>query len=96
MSMEHSSDNTGNRNRDLPACSAVPQPTAPPLAPLESLVLFVILCLQLLLLLSSTYAEENEIEILSWILQLLRTEMLSKSCRKFALGCRNAVSEGHP
>jgi len=25
-----SSDTTGNRSRDFPACSAVPQPTAPP------------------------------------------------------------------
>jgi hypothetical protein len=33
MSMKNSNDNTGNRNRDLPACSAVPKPTAPPLAP---------------------------------------------------------------
>jgi hypothetical protein len=28
MSMKHSSDTVGNRTRDLPACSAVPQPTA--------------------------------------------------------------------
>jgi hypothetical protein len=28
------SDSFGNRNRDLPACTAVPQPTAPPRAPL--------------------------------------------------------------
>jgi len=33
MSMKNSSDTIGNRNRDLPACSAVPQPTAPPRAP---------------------------------------------------------------
>ena len=32
-SMKNSSDTIGNRNRDLPACSAVPQPTAPPRAP---------------------------------------------------------------
>jgi hypothetical protein len=31
--MKNSSDNIGNRTRDLPACSAVPQPTAPPRAP---------------------------------------------------------------
>ena len=30
MSMKNSSDTIGNRNRDLPICSAVPQPTAPP------------------------------------------------------------------
>jgi hypothetical protein len=27
--MKNSSDTTGNRTRNLPACSAVPQPTAP-------------------------------------------------------------------
>jgi len=31
--MKKSSDIIGNRTRDLPACSAVPQPTAPPCAP---------------------------------------------------------------
>ena len=30
--MKNSSDTFGNRTRDLPACSAVPQPTAPPAA----------------------------------------------------------------
>ena len=29
MPTKNSSDNIGNRTRDLPACSAVPQPTAP-------------------------------------------------------------------
>jgi len=33
MSMKKSNDNIGNRTRDLPACSAVPQPTALPLTP---------------------------------------------------------------
>jgi len=33
MSMKNSSDTIGNRTRDLPACSAVPQPTALPRAP---------------------------------------------------------------
>ena len=31
--MKNSNDTIGNRTRDLPACSAVPQPTAPPRAP---------------------------------------------------------------
>jgi hypothetical protein len=30
--MKKSNDNIGNRTRDLPACSTVPQPTAPPRA----------------------------------------------------------------
>jgi hypothetical protein len=30
MSMKNSNDTIGNRTRDLPACNAVPQPTAPP------------------------------------------------------------------
>jgi len=29
MSMKNSNDTIGNRNRELPVCSAVPQPTAP-------------------------------------------------------------------
>jgi hypothetical protein len=33
MSMKKSNDTIGNRNRDLTACSGVPQPTAPPRAP---------------------------------------------------------------
>jgi hypothetical protein len=33
MSMKNSIDTIGNWTRDLPACSAVPQPTAPPRAP---------------------------------------------------------------
>jgi hypothetical protein len=33
MSMKNSSDTIGNRTRDLPACSKVPQLTAPPRAP---------------------------------------------------------------
>ena len=33
MSIKNSNDTIGNRTRDLPACSAVPQPTAPPRAP---------------------------------------------------------------
>ena len=37
MSMKNSNDFIGNRNRDLPAYSGVPQPTAPPAAcPLNS------------------------------------------------------------
>ena len=30
--MKNSNDTIGNRTRDLPACSAVPQPTVPPRA----------------------------------------------------------------
>jgi hypothetical protein len=33
MPMKNSNDTIGNRTRDLPACSAVPQPTAPLRAP---------------------------------------------------------------
>jgi hypothetical protein len=32
MSMINSNDTIGNQTRDLPACSAVPQPTTPPRA----------------------------------------------------------------
>jgi len=33
MSIKNSNDTIGNRARDLPTCSAVPQPTALPRAP---------------------------------------------------------------
>jgi hypothetical protein len=33
MSMKNSNDTIGNRTRDIPACRAVPQPTAPLHAP---------------------------------------------------------------
>jgi hypothetical protein len=33
LSMKKSNDTIGIRTRDLPACSAIPQPTAPPRAP---------------------------------------------------------------
>jgi len=32
MTLKNSTDKIGNGNRDLPACSAVAQPTAPPRA----------------------------------------------------------------
>jgi len=35
MSIKNSNDTVGNRTRDLPACSAVPYPTAPPRAPIS-------------------------------------------------------------
>jgi hypothetical protein len=34
MSMDNSNDTIGNRIRDFPVCSAVPQPTVPPRAPI--------------------------------------------------------------
>ena len=34
--MKNSNDAIGNRTRDLPACSAVPKPSAPPRAPFMS------------------------------------------------------------
>jgi len=37
MSMKNSNDTIGNRTRDLPTCSAVPQPTAPPRASSEAI-----------------------------------------------------------
>jgi len=46
MSMKISNDTMGNRTRDIPACSALPQPTAPPRAPhvLYSIILLLLLC----------------------------------------------------
>ena len=40
--MENSNDSIGNRTRDLPTCSAVPQPTVPPPAPVKKSVLKII------------------------------------------------------
>jgi hypothetical protein len=37
--MKNSNDNIENRTRDLPVCSAVPQPTAPSRAPKEGVTL---------------------------------------------------------
>ena len=42
--MKNSNDAIGNRTRDLPACRAVPQPTAPPRAP--NLAQYLRLCEQ--------------------------------------------------
>jgi hypothetical protein len=43
MSMKNFNDTIGNRTRDFPACSAVPQPTAPPAAcPLIYFYLFAL------------------------------------------------------
>jgi len=41
--MKNSNDTIGNRTRDLPACSAVPQPTVPPRARCLLVVVVVIL-----------------------------------------------------
>jgi hypothetical protein len=38
LSLKNSSDTIGNRTSNLPACSVVPQPTAPPRTPDLSLV----------------------------------------------------------
>jgi len=41
MSMKKSNDTIGNRTHDLPACSAVPQPTVLPHAPLKEKVWYI-------------------------------------------------------
>ena len=38
--MKNSNDTIGNRTRDLPACSSVLQPTAPPRAPYKEMSTF--------------------------------------------------------
>jgi hypothetical protein len=43
IKMKNSNDTIGNRNRDLPACSAVPQPTAPPLDPRLRVIIIIII-----------------------------------------------------
>jgi hypothetical protein len=44
LSLKNSSDSIGNRSRDLPVCSSVPQPTAPPRTPGPVLVPILISC----------------------------------------------------
>ena len=45
QSMKNSNGTIGNRTRDLPTCSAVPQPTAPPRTQPNSMyVIIIILC----------------------------------------------------
>ena len=41
MSMKNSNDTIGNRTRDLPPCSAVPQPAVPPAACPQKNVIYV-------------------------------------------------------
>ena len=43
--MKNSNDTIGNRTRDLPTCSAVPQPTAPPRAPYMYVVRMYYACM---------------------------------------------------
>jgi hypothetical protein len=49
--MKNSSDTIGNQTRDLPACGAVPQPTAPPRVPtvLHTQYLIPTMCKELVL-----------------------------------------------
>jgi hypothetical protein len=43
MSINNSNDTIRNQTRDLPACSAVPQPTAPLRAPIIIIIVIIIL-----------------------------------------------------
>jgi hypothetical protein len=43
MSMKNSSDTIGNRTHDLPVCSTVPQPNAPPRAPIIIIIIIIII-----------------------------------------------------
>jgi hypothetical protein len=43
MSMKNSNDTIGNRTRELPTCSAVPQPTALPRAPRKLIMGFLMI-----------------------------------------------------
>ena len=71
--MKHSNDTIGNQTRDLPICSAVPQPTAP-----HGLIIIIIkfLCILSACLLSCSCSEAVIIEPLLVILLLL-LELLS-------------------
>jgi hypothetical protein len=41
--MKNSNNTIGIQTRDLPACRAMPQPTAPPPAPIKLLLVYVII-----------------------------------------------------
>jgi hypothetical protein len=43
MSMKNSNDTIGNRARDLPACSEVPQPIAPQRLKLYIIIIIIII-----------------------------------------------------
>ena len=51
--MKNSNDTIGNRTRDLPACNAMPQPTAPPRTPMQDSIVVNIKKIDL-------YLSENE------------------------------------
>ena len=57
MSMKNSNDTIGNRTRDLPTCSAVPQPTAPPV------YTCVCICIPLLHNIETLVGRKNKIGI---------------------------------
>jgi len=70
MLIKNSNETIGNQTRDLPACSVVPQPTAPPRAPV--FVILSVICFtdifnhfnklfELLLLLFANFARPNKL-----------------------------------
>ena len=77
MSMKNSSDTVGNRTRDLLACSAVPQPTAPPRVPLKCVTVHIDsihrVCRQPAVVLS----------VLQWV--TLHIDSIHRVCRQSAL-----------
>jgi hypothetical protein len=50
MSMKNTNDTIGNRTRDLPTCSAVPQPTALPRAPAAIVVVVVVVVIKIIII----------------------------------------------
>jgi hypothetical protein len=72
--MKSFNDTNGNLTRDLPACSAVPQPTAPPRSTFKggSLLLFLLLLLLLLLLLSAEIYFKSSEEVWNVIVKVER------------------------
>ena len=55
MSVKNSSDTIGNRTRDLPVFSAVPQPTAPPRAPILHIYIYIYTYIYIYILVFPTY-----------------------------------------
>jgi hypothetical protein len=84
MSMKNPNDTIGNRTRDLPACSAVPQPTAPSRTPLL-MVAFLNSCLQTqygdsanIFVVNYTSAMYSYLELqVFWLIDILREGLCS-------------------
>jgi len=78
-------DTSGNRTRDLPACSAVPKPTAPPLAP--KLYIQCIRVKRTAIGLSTSCVTDNKYKTLALKSEICISHVFGKSAVMFLEGC---------